>query len=463
MSDAHVIGGATCAALDAEPVAPARRYQQLRPLRNGPSREDVARNQRVRLHAAMIETVGQRGYGATTVTELCTRAGVSTKTLYDRFFSKEGCFLATYELVIARAIKRIGAAYGSGRDWPDCLSRAFETSVCEVAAEPNAARLALVEALGAGPPAVARTERLARTLEQMLRASFAQAPGAIVPDELVIKGIVGGIAAVLRLRLLDGSVVEPSGLSHELLDWTLTYRSSTVLALPTSPEHESAPGSLQRLASQPQHSQTSERSRVLHGALRCAAANGYDRLTVAGIVQEARISDEAFFDHFESSKQCFTQALAEGQQAALACLVETPPALDDWTSALHDNLRALLAYLAADPDFARVACVEILALGSKGVSSSAAWTRAIATHLRELVPEHERPSMTVSQASAGAVLALVRHQVIRGAAHQLEELIDHSAYLVLAPLIGAAVALRVTNDRKSERSPVTRKETSILV
>ena len=464
MSRANASEAATGAALHAGPVAPARRYQQLRPLRNGPSREDVQRNQRVRLHAAMIETVGERGYGATTVTELCTRAGVSTKTLYDRFFSKEGCFLATYELVVARAIKCATAAYGGGQDWPDCLRRALETSVCEVAAESDAARLALVEAPGAGRPALAQTERVRRTLEQLFSASFAQAPGAIVPDEFVIKGIVGGIVAVLRLRLLDGGVAEPSRLARELLEWTLSYRSSAgaVLSADLAPEYQTAAGSLQQVPGRPRDSPANERSRVLQGVLRCVAVNGYDGLTVDGIMREARVSEQTFFEHFKNGEQCFKEALADRQRVALACLTETPQAPEDWTSALRGNLRSLLAYLAADPDFARVACVEILALGSEGVRSSAAWTQAIATRLRDFVPEPERPGKTVSQAIAGALLELIRHQVARGAADRLEDLLDRSTYLVLAPLIGPDPAIGVIDHLKG-KSSVTRKPVAILV
>jgi AcrR family transcriptional regulator len=51
----------------------------------------VASHQRARLHRAMIELVAEKGYAATTVTELCKVAGVSSRTAYELFVSKEAC------------------------------------------------------------------------------------------------------------------------------------------------------------------------------------------------------------------------------------------------------------------------------------------------------------------------------------------------------------------------------------
>ncbi len=79
-------------------------YPKLRPGPHSFERESVASNQRARLYGAMIELVAARGYEASTVAELCALAGVSKRTLYERFpGGKEQCFLATYDIVVRRA------------------------------------------------------------------------------------------------------------------------------------------------------------------------------------------------------------------------------------------------------------------------------------------------------------------------------------------------------------------------
>ncbi len=94
-------------------------YPQLRPGPHPSARESVASNQRARLYGAMIELVAARGYEASTVAELCALAGVSKRTLYERFQGgKQQCFLATYEIIVRRAEMHIlgAGAVCAGRD-----------------------------------------------------------------------------------------------------------------------------------------------------------------------------------------------------------------------------------------------------------------------------------------------------------------------------------------------------------
>ena len=79
-------------------------YPKLHPGPHAVAAESVASNQRARLYGAMIELVAARGYEASTVAELCALAGVSKRTLYERFpDGKQQCFLATYDIIVRRA------------------------------------------------------------------------------------------------------------------------------------------------------------------------------------------------------------------------------------------------------------------------------------------------------------------------------------------------------------------------
>ena len=54
-------------------------------------REAVTESQRNRIHQAMIEVVSERGYPETRVVDVIGAAGVSRKTFYELFDSKEDC------------------------------------------------------------------------------------------------------------------------------------------------------------------------------------------------------------------------------------------------------------------------------------------------------------------------------------------------------------------------------------
>jgi TetR/AcrR family transcriptional regulator len=154
-------------------------YPKLRPGPHASARESVASNQRARLYGAMIELAGTRGYEASTVAELCGLAGVSKRTLYERFpGGKQQCFLATYDIVVHRAETHILARGRYERDaiigaGPLHSLRALvEGFAHEVAAYPDAARLVLAEARDAGPEAAARTARTRRLVERAISKSL---------------------------------------------------------------------------------------------------------------------------------------------------------------------------------------------------------------------------------------------------------------------------------------------------
>src|SRR6476661_8512319 len=75
------------------------REKKLRPGRGTP-REEAERNQRERLFAAMVATVAEKGYEATTVADLVELSGVSRSAFYRHFEDKKECFLTAAEALI---------------------------------------------------------------------------------------------------------------------------------------------------------------------------------------------------------------------------------------------------------------------------------------------------------------------------------------------------------------------------
>src|SRR4051794_24859038 len=72
--------------------------------RHGLPREAVAESQRNRIHQGMIEVVSERGYPETRVVDVIGVAGVSRKTFYELFDSKEDCFLAAYDVLVGNLV-----------------------------------------------------------------------------------------------------------------------------------------------------------------------------------------------------------------------------------------------------------------------------------------------------------------------------------------------------------------------
>ena len=124
--------------------------------RHGFTREQVEHNQRERLIAGLATAVAERGYTAVTITDITKQARVSRRVFYANFESKEECFLAAFEVVVGH-IRALAAEAGEGiEDWPGQAIAASRAVLGFFAAEPDLARLCLVESQSAGPAVSAR-------------------------------------------------------------------------------------------------------------------------------------------------------------------------------------------------------------------------------------------------------------------------------------------------------------------
>ena len=73
----------------------------------------MTESQRNRIHQAMIEVVSERGYPDTRVVDVIGAAGVSRKTFYELFDSKEDCFLAAYDVLLGNLLSDTAAGFES--------------------------------------------------------------------------------------------------------------------------------------------------------------------------------------------------------------------------------------------------------------------------------------------------------------------------------------------------------------
>ena len=97
----------------------------------------------------MAETTAEKGYGATTIGDICTAAGVSRATFYELFKDKEDCFHAAMELSLADAMGSIVAVYSPDKPWATMV-RDAAAFLELLASRPTFARMAMIEAPASG-------------------------------------------------------------------------------------------------------------------------------------------------------------------------------------------------------------------------------------------------------------------------------------------------------------------------
>lgn len=128
----------------------------------------IAHSQRERILIAMAESCARKGYGATTIADICEPAGVSRATFYELFKDKEDCFHAAMEVSLADAMGRIVAAYSPDKPWATMVRDAAAAFLELLASRPAFARMALVEAPASGERAFELYASGKRVLQALL-------------------------------------------------------------------------------------------------------------------------------------------------------------------------------------------------------------------------------------------------------------------------------------------------------
>src|SRR5512146_1062182 len=120
----------------------------------------------------MIEVVSEKGYPETRVVDVIGLAGVSRKTFYELFSSKEDCFLATYDVLLGNLLGDTAQGFESkpGAPWTERVAAGLAALLEHLAEHPDEARFAIVEVLAAGPTALARRAAALRQFTGLLAA-----------------------------------------------------------------------------------------------------------------------------------------------------------------------------------------------------------------------------------------------------------------------------------------------------
>lgn len=211
--------------------------------------------------------------------------------------------------------------------------------------------------------------------------------------------------------------------------------------------HQGEPGLPRGRASLPADEvRAAQRERLVRAMVAAAAEQGYSRVTVADVVQRAKVSRAAFYAHFTDKEDCFFAASLEGRAMLVGHIVAETRALPAGTPAevvLRTAVRAFLGFLANEPEFARVFYIELPGAGARAVERLDEARFAFA-RLNEVWQQRGRradPSWPdvppeAYLAAVGATTELVRSVVYRGSRQALLDLEDKLVCLHLALLAG---------------------------
>lgn len=187
---------------------------------HGLSRAEVVASQRSRIFQALVEAVADHGYAETNVRELLVRAGISRKTFYELFSTKDECLLAIYDETAQCLRNVVQSAYERGVTPRERIDAIVDIVLEWVDSEPGLARLCMLEVPSIGLTGQQRVTATATWLSGVV----ADVLGDLDVPELLPELIVGGIHQMLIQRLVNDTSELPT-LATDLSDvWSFVER-----------------------------------------------------------------------------------------------------------------------------------------------------------------------------------------------------------------------------------------------
>ena len=194
---------------------------RLPPGRHGLPREFVVENQRQRIAAGMIQIVVERGYAATTVTNVVAAAGVSRRTFYNYYRDKQDAFFDVYRQVtdfLCEAMADAGRVAKGG--WASRVRAELAALLDSFAANPDLVRFCLIAPPTAGGDvAAAHREFLERLLELVREGRPKRAKRPPPASEY---GLIGGLVALIVAAVEERGEEGVAALLPEVVELVLT-------------------------------------------------------------------------------------------------------------------------------------------------------------------------------------------------------------------------------------------------
>jgi AcrR family transcriptional regulator len=453
---------------------PVERYRHLPTGVHGLDPEEVQRDQRERLEAALVELIARDGYQAVRILDLTKLARVSRLTFYSLYTNKEELFLDAYDDIAERTAKTIIGAYSAEGRAGERLRIAMRAFAGLAAAEPEAVSLVALGAYGAGPKALERSNRTRDAIEQGILSNRDGAATKRTTD-LTVKVILGGVREVTAARLRDGRAGELPGLADELAAWAGSYPVKLPAGLeapPPAPRRDSGESSSSTPASERalraegrlpsgrhdlprQFIVKNQRERIVDATAAIVAEKGLAGLTISEIARRANVSHQTFYEMYPNKHDAFLGAQKVGLHQALLVTVEAYDAhKDDWPRGVAAGLRALIDYLSSEPAHAHLTVVDTFGASPEAIEIRDTALPAFAAYLNpgyDLAPKGVDVPSIAAEAIAGGIWQVLYHYIEHKRLAELPDAVPQLIYVALTPFLGPTEAAKVARRAPARR------------
>ena len=177
--------------------------------------------QRERLVAAISKAAAEHGYEGLTVDRVIRNAGVERAVFDAHFESREQGLLAAQEAFLERLVWEATGACDRRAPWPLRVRAGLQAVLASLVESAALARVLTVEADAAGLPLAERRLAALDEFARLMRRGREEVPATAHLPEVTERVLVGGVASLLRQRLLREESTATATLEAELVELLL--------------------------------------------------------------------------------------------------------------------------------------------------------------------------------------------------------------------------------------------------
>jgi AcrR family transcriptional regulator len=187
----------------------------------------------------------------------------------------------------------------------------------------------------------------------------------------------------------------------------------------------------------------SRRERILWSMVREVAEKGFDSVSVADVVERARVSRAAFYQLFENERECLFAAYERVIDALVAHVTRAFEGRGTWPLKIRRALGALLEAYSAEPAVVRMATVDVPASEPE---ARRRYQQGL-ERLRPLFSEGRKYAETdvfprdLELMAVGGAESIIFDQVVAARTKELPHLLPDILFTVLVPYVGPEEAL----------------------
>ena len=182
-----------------------------------------------------------------------------------------------------------------------------------------------------------------------------------------------------------------------------------------------------------------QRERILAAVADVTSSASYADMSVEDIIVTAGVSRRTFYEHFKNKHDAFVAAYDEAAGRLLAAVRDAYESRRKFGDRMRAGVEAFLALLAADPAFARMCIVEVMAAGNEAVQRRNEAMRAFAgmieQNARDLL-EEPPPSPLTAETVVGGIYDVIYTRIQQGRVRELPALGPDLVYSAVLPYLG---------------------------